>query len=87
MLCSAQEINKRLIEKGLAERAINGVIYFTDAGEGLGEVTSKVTKYGYPFSNIEWDESVLSLIFSKDEFESVADKKAIIDEIISKHIA
>lgn len=60
--CSAQTINKRLVEAGLAKRLPCGEYRMTETGQLLGRETSKITAAGHPFSNIEWDEKVLEII-------------------------
>ncbi len=72
---SAQTINKRIVEIGLAYRNALGEYEFTELGEGLGVKTYKETRYGWPFTNIEWDERILELIFTPEELES---RKALI---------
>ena len=71
MLCSAQEVNKRLIRAGFADRHPYGDVIKTELGAKLGEEVVKTTRYGYTFSNIEWSESVIPLIFSEDEIDRV----------------
>lgn len=72
MHCSDREINKRIIRAGLAERLCDGELCFTDVGRGLGESKWKVTKAGHSFSNIEWDEAILDIIFTAEERAAVA---------------
>ncbi len=76
--CTSQEINKRLVSAGLAERSFGQECVLTETGRLLGEYTQKTTKAGYTFSNIEWDEKVLELIFSDNELREIADKKLYI---------
>ena len=66
-LCSAQEINKRIVAKGLATKLPCGDYQMTEVGKALGENTIKTNRYGITFMNIEWDEKVLELIFSPEE--------------------
>ena len=76
--CTSQEINKRLVSAGLAERSFGQEYVLTETGRLLGEYTQKTTKAGYTFSNIERDEKVLELIFSDNELREIADKKLYI---------
>ncbi len=69
MLCSAREINRRIISRGLAERLPSGELVFTELGKGLGEMKWKTTRYDYSFTNIEWDEAILPLLFSAEELD------------------
>lgn len=71
---SAQQINKRLIASGLAERIPNGDIVATALGKPLCERTLKTTSYGHTFSNLEWDDSVLQLIFTPEELAAKASR-------------
>lgn len=83
MGCSAQEINKRLINAGLAKRCINSEMDFTELGKGLGEMVWKVTKAGHSFVNIEWDEAILHLIFSVEEIAKRKEMQAKATEIMA----
>ena len=74
MLVSAQEVNRRLIEKGLATRMPYGVIA-TEEGARFGKEVVKTTRYGHTFSNFEWDSSLIDVLFSKDDFDHVAKVK------------
>lgn len=80
--CSAQTINKRLVSSGLIERLPCGEYSLTEAGKLLGEHTIKTTRAGYTFSNIEWDDSVLGIIFNPNELKEIADKQRLAMEII-----
>lgn len=80
--CSAQTINKRLVSSGLVERLPCGEYSLTDAGKLLGEHTIKTTRAGYTFSNIEWDDSVLGIIFNPNELKEIANKQQRAMEII-----
>lgn len=73
--CTAQEINKRICTAGLAVKHPCGGYIMTEAGRLLGEETVKTTKYDYTFSNIEWDEEILELLFSKEELLEIAAKR------------
>lgn len=71
---SAQQINKRLIAAGLAERIPNGDIVSTALGKPLCERTWKTTSAGHTFTNLEWDDSVLQLIFTPEELAAKASR-------------
>ena len=62
---SNQKINKMLVEKGLQEKLPCGEYKPTALGERFGKSIDKWTKYDYPFSNIEWDKSVLDILFGE----------------------
>lgn len=83
MGCTAQEINKRICTAGLAVKHPCGGYIMTEAGRLLGEETVKTTKYDYTFSNIEWDEKILELLFSKEELLEHAAKEEKIRQIIA----
>ena len=55
----------------------------TETGRLLGEETVKTTKYDYTFSNIEWDEKILELLFSQEELMEHAAKEKKIRQIIA----
>lgn len=80
---SAQAINKRLVSSGLAEKLPCGEYSITEAGKFLGEHTLKTTRAGYTFSNIEWEEKVLELIFSPKELREIAEKQLRAREILN----
>lgn len=82
--CSAQEINKRILAAGLAVKHPCGGYIMTEAGRLLGEETVKTTKYNHTFSNIEWDEKILELLFSKEELLEIAAKEEKIQQILAK---
>ena len=65
--CSAQAINKRIVAAGLAVKLPCGEYMMTEAGRLLGQDTWKTTAAGHSFSNIEWDEKILEMIFSPEE--------------------
>lgn len=71
---SAQQITKRLIAAGLAERTPNGDVVSTALGKPLCELTWKTTYAGHNFTNLEWDDSVLQLIFSPEELAAKASR-------------
>lgn len=73
--CSAQAINKRIVAAGLATRLPCGEYMMTEAGRMLGKDTWKTTAAGHSFSNIEWDEKVLEVIFSPEELREIAAKQ------------
>lgn len=83
MGCTAQEINKRICTAGLAVKHPCGGYIMTEAGRLLGEETVKTTKYDYTFSNIEWDEKILELLFSQEELMEHAAKEKKIRQIIA----
>lgn len=85
--CSAQAINKRLVSSGLAERLPCGEYSLTEAGRLLGEHTWKTTWAGHSFSNIEWDEKILEIIFNAEELLEIANKQKIAQEILSRSAA
>lgn len=72
---SAQNINKRLVENGLATKLPCGEYALTDRGKQFGTETIKTTKHGHTFSNIEWDTSVVSLIASENELRNLKSPK------------
>lgn len=74
-LCSAQTINKRIVAAGLAEKHPSGGYVMTEAGRLLGRGTWKTTAAGYSFSNIEWDEKILDVIFNAKELQDIAAKR------------
>lgn len=84
MGCTAQEINKRICTAGLAVKHPCGGYIMTETGWLLGEETVKTTKYDYTFSNIEWDEKILELLFSKEEFLEIAAKEERMQQILAK---
>ena len=84
VLCSAQVINKKLIGAGLVERWPDGSYNLTEEGKKIGKEIAKRNRYGYSFPNIEWDKNVLNLIFSKEEFDEINEKKAEILRIMEK---
>lgn len=70
--CSAQAINKRIVSSGLAVKLPCGEYMMTEAGHLLGKDTWKTTAAGHYFSNIEWDEKILEVIFSPEELLDIA---------------
>ena len=85
--CSAQAINKRIVAAGLAVKLPGGDYSLTEAGRLLGKYTSKTTRAGYSFSNIEWDEKILEIIFNAEELLEIASKQKIAHEILSRYAA
>ena len=73
--CSAQEINKRIVAAGLAIKLPCGEYVMTEAGRMIGKNTLKTTAVGHTFSNIEWDEKILELIFSPEELLDIATRQ------------
>ena len=80
--CSAQVINKKIVEAGLAIKQGNGYI-LTDLGRQFGEYTFKMNKYDMPFTNIEWDKVVMDIIFTQEELASGLAEKARQDALMS----
>lgn len=85
--CSAQAINKRIVAAGLATKLPCGEYSLTEAGGLLGESTWKTTWAGHSFSNIEWDEKILEIIFSTEELLVIASKQKVAQEILSRPAA
>lgn len=85
--CSAQAINKRIVAAGLATKLPYGEYSLTEAGRLLGKYTCKTTRAGYSFSNIEWDEKILEIIFNAEELLEIANKQKIAHEILSRYAA
>lgn len=81
--CSAQVINKRIVAAGLATRLPSGEYMMTEAGRLLGQDTWKTTAAGYSFSNIEWDEKILEVIFDPDELIEIATKQEQVRQILA----
>ena len=65
---SAQAINKRIVNAGLAIKEFYGSYEITDRGKELGTFKSGERPWGYEYSTPVWDEAVLELIFSPEEF-------------------
>ncbi len=84
MHCSPQQINKRIVEKGLALRMPQGDYMLTDIGQMFGEQVTKCTKAGYCFENIEWDKSILNIIFDENEIVEAQEKTERIRELLEK---
>ena len=86
-LCSSQAINKRIVAAGLATKSPYGEYLLTEAGRILGKYTCKTTKAGYSFSNIEWDEKNLEIIFNAEELLEIANKQKTVQETLSRFVA
>ena len=86
-LCSAQAINKRIVKSGLATKLPCGDYLPTEAGRLVGESTLKTTWAGYSFSNNEWDEKIIEVLFSAEELLEIANKKRVIQEILGGSVA
>lgn len=82
--CSAQAINKRIVAAGLATKLPYCEYSLTEAGRLLGEHTWKTTYAGHSFSNIEWDEKILEIIFNAEELLEIASMQKIAHEILSR---
>lgn len=85
--CSAQAINKKIVAAGLATKLPCGEYSLTEAGRLLGEHTWKTTWAGHSFSNIEWDEKILEIIFNAEEQLEITSKQKIAHEILSRSAA
>lgn len=81
--CSAQAINKRIVAAGLAEKLPCGEYMLTETGRMLGKDTWKTTASGHSFSNIEWDEKILEVIFSPEELLDIAAKQERAKQILA----
>ena len=85
--CSAQTINRRIVAMGLATKLPYGEYSLTEAGRLLGEHTWKTTRAGHSFSNIEWDEKILEIIFNAEELLEKVNNQKIAHEILSRSAA
>ena len=83
ILVSAQAINKRIVEKGLAVKCPDGSYNLTESGKLVGKDIWKTNRYGYSFSNIEWDRRILEFLFSPEELAAFEARKQRIDEIFT----
>lgn len=81
--CSAQAINKRIVAAGLAVKLPCGEYMMTEAGRLFGKDTWKTTAAGHSFSNIEWDEKILEVIFSPEELLDIAAKQERARQILA----
>lgn len=55
----------------------------TNVGRILGKNTWKPTAAGHSFSNIEWDEKILEVIFSPEELMDIASKQERARQILA----
>lgn len=83
LLLSPQDVNKRFITRDMITKLPNGEYALTDLGKLFGKETTKTTRAGHTFSNIEWDTSVVSEIFSPEELMTIAEHKAKLDHILN----
>lgn len=81
--CSAQAINKRIVAAGLAVKLPCGEYMMTEAGRMFGNDTWKTTAAGHSFSNIEWDEKIIEVIFSPEELLDIAAKQERARQILA----
>lgn len=81
--CSAQAINKRIVAAGLAVKLPCGEYMMTEAGRLLGKDTWKTTAAGHSFSNIEWDEKILEVIFGPEELLDIIAKQGRARQILA----
>lgn len=77
---SNREVNKRLVEAGMVTKEPYGY-KLTELGKNFGIVTDKMRAWGHPFSNCEWDTSVIPLICSAEEIARAEEHKALIEKI------
>lgn len=82
ILSSPQNINARIVAKGLAVKCPGGGYNLTESGKLVGKDIWKTNRYGYSFSNIEWDKRVLEIIFTPEELAAFAQRKQRIDEML-----
>ena len=76
-------VNKRLVSSGMMTKEPWGY-KLTEVGKLFGKETVKVTRAGYTFSNIEWDEAVVPFVFTSDELASINAKKTHIAQVIAQ---
>lgn len=81
--CSAQVINKRIVAAGLAIKLPCGEYMMTEVGRKFGVDTWKTTAAGHSFSNIEWDEKILEIIFSPEELLDIATKQERVRQLLA----
>ena len=81
---SNREINRRLVDAGLAVRLPCGEYILTEQGKLLGESGLKVTRWNYTVPLVQWDEAVLEIIFTPEELAAVTERRKHIQEILSK---
>ena len=80
---SNQTINKKLVEHGFVNKYSNGY-ELTDKGKKYGIEKFKERAWGYPFSNIEWDKSILKQLFSPEELAEKERKRLRALEILAE---
>ena len=83
LLLSNQAVNKRLVSSGMMTKEPWGY-KLTEVGKLFGKETVKVTRAGYTFSNIEWDEAVVPFVFTSDDLASINAKKTHIAQVIAQ---
>ena len=81
---SNREINRRLVDAGLAVRLPCGEYILTEQGKLMGESGLKVTPWNYTVPLVQWDEAVLEIIFTPEELAAVTERRKHIQEILSK---
>ena len=81
---SNREINRRLVDAGLAVRLPCGEYILTEQGKLMGESGLKVTRWNYTVPLVQWDEAVLEIIFTPEELAAVTERRKHIQEILSK---
>lgn len=86
-LCSAQTINKRIVDAGLAVKLPCGEYSLTETGRLVGEYTWKTTYAGHSFTNIEWNEKILELLFSPEELNHIEDIKLLVKGVLKNNVA
>lgn len=80
---SAQEVNRRLVDCKLATRKPYG-LELTETGKRFGKLATKTRARGHTFGNIEWDEAIKPIIFSKEEMAEHERKMALVAKIMSQ---
>ena len=82
---SAQKVNKRLVSNGLMEKLPCGDYKLTERGGIWGEVKCKLINNKW-IDNIEWDKSVITEIFTKEEIDAEAIRKLKIKEFLETEV-
>ena len=77
---SSQKFNQRLIDAGLAFRTPNGTLYPTEIGEHFYKLAGKETPWGKSIPFDAWDESIIGILFSKEELKKIATRMKMIKE-------
>lgn len=77
VMVSNREINRRLINAGLAIRLPCGEYILTDIGKLFGKIHLKVTPWNKTVQQVQWDEIVLKIIFTPEELETLLHIKNI----------